>query len=75
MRTPSSVFLVITAALLPTLQAVPPRPLSAQSPPAARPRCDVPEYRQFDFWVGDWDVTAGDQRAGTNLSRSRRAAV
>ena len=67
MRTPSSGFLLITAALLSTLQAVPPRPLSAQSPPAARPTCDVPEYRQFDFWVGDWVVTAGGQRAGTNL--------
>ena len=67
MRTPSSVFSLITAALLPTLQAVPLRPLSAQSPPAARPKCDAPEYRQFDFWVGDWDLTAGGQRAGTNL--------
>jgi hypothetical protein len=67
MRTPSSVFPLITAALLSTLQTVPPCLLSAQSPPAARPKCDVPEYRQFDFWVGDWDVTAGDQRAGTNL--------
>lgn len=19
-------------------------------------RCDGPEYRQFDFWIGDWDV-------------------
>jgi hypothetical protein len=28
--------------------------------------CDAPEYRQFDFWIGDWDVSAGDQAAGTN---------
>ena len=28
--------------------------------------CDTPEYRQFDFWVGDWDVTSNDQPAGTN---------
>lgn len=21
-----------------------------------RPRCDTPEYRQFDFWIGQWTV-------------------
>jgi hypothetical protein len=31
------------------------------------PRCDTPEYRQFDFWVGQWDVTSGGQPAGRNL--------
>ncbi len=33
--------------------------------PAAGP-CDAPEYRQFDFWIGDWNVTSGEQVAGTN---------
>jgi len=29
--------------------------------------CTAPEYRQFDFWVGDWEVHApGGQVAGTN---------
>jgi len=29
--------------------------------------CKAPEYRQFDFWVGDWEVrTPGGQVAGTN---------
>jgi hypothetical protein len=23
---------------------------------AAAPACSAPEYRQFDFWLGDWDV-------------------
>ncbi len=23
-------------------------------------------YRQFDFWVGEWEVTAGGKKAGTN---------
>ncbi len=32
--------------------------LPAQTPPAP-PRCDTPEFRQFDFWVGDWNVTSG----------------
>src|SRR5689334_4174783 len=26
------------------------------APPPATP-CTAPEYRQFDFWLGDWDVT------------------
>lgn len=34
---------------------------------AAPPRCDDSEFRRFDYWVGDWDVTAGGQRAGSNL--------
>jgi hypothetical protein len=24
---------------------------------AGTPACDAPEFRQFDFWVGDWDLT------------------
>ena len=31
-----------------------PAALAGQASP---PRCDAPEYRQLDFWVGDWDVT------------------
>ena len=27
-------------------------PQSKPNPPS----CDVPEHRQFDFWVGEWDV-------------------
>jgi len=36
-----------------------------QGTAASRP-CSAPEYRQFDFWIGDWEVTAGGQTAGTN---------
>jgi hypothetical protein len=42
-------------------------PLRGQTAPPARSRCDTPEFRQFDFWVGDWNVTSGDQPVGTNL--------
>ncbi len=38
-------------------------PLSAQSSPPTAPApakslppCSAPQYRQFDFWVGKWDV-------------------
>ncbi|MGQ0835690.1 MAG: hypothetical protein ACT4O5_12380 [Gammaproteobacteria bacterium] len=30
------------------------------------PACAGPEYGQFDFWVGDWEVYAGGTLAGTN---------
>jgi hypothetical protein len=35
------------------------------TPPAPQ-NCTAPEHRQFDFWIGEWEVTAGDQPAGTN---------
>jgi hypothetical protein len=35
--------------------------------PAPAPACTSEEKsNQFDFWVGDWDVTAGGQPAGHN---------
>jgi hypothetical protein len=37
---------------------------AAQAPPP-RP-CSSPEARQFDFWVGDWDVFENGKLAGTN---------
>ena len=34
---------------------------------AARPCENLPEYKQFEFWVGDWDVqTPQGQRVGAN---------
>lgn len=28
--------------------------------------CDQPEALQFDFWLGDWDLTWGEEGRGTN---------
>jgi hypothetical protein len=39
--------------------------LSAKQP-STKPCSSQPEYRQFDFWIGEWDVQAGGQQAGTN---------
>jgi hypothetical protein len=36
------------------------------APPNARPCARAPEYRQLDFWVGEWDVTAQGKPAGTS---------
>jgi len=32
----------------------------------ATPACESMEYRQFDFWVGNWRVTEGGLPAGRN---------
>ena len=46
--------LILGFALLAAPQTQP----QTQTPPAsARPNpCDAPEFRQFDFWLGDWEV-------------------
>lgn len=38
-----------------TLQAPPPQPPAPATPPKPFD-CSAPEYRQFDFWIGQWDV-------------------
>ena len=43
--------------------ALPPAPAPAAP---AFPYEQAPEFRQFDFWIGDWDVTEHDQPAGRN---------
>ena len=37
----------------------------AAPPPPPKP-CTSEKHRQFDFWVGSWDVTANGQPAGHN---------
>ena len=42
-------------------------PGGARAQQPQRPDCSAPEYRQFDFWVGEWDVTTpAGQPAGVN---------
>lgn len=43
---------------------------AAQNPPP-QPTCDGAEYRQFDFWIGEWDVTVRGQPAGTSVITAR----
>jgi hypothetical protein len=47
---------------LPALALAQPAETGSTPPPS----CSDPAYRQFDFWIGDWNVTANDQPAGTN---------
>ncbi len=37
-----------------------PKPAPTPKPAA----CSTPEHRQFDFWIGDWDVAMGGKQAG-----------
>ncbi|MBT8048527.1 MAG: hypothetical protein HKN57_07780 [Xanthomonadales bacterium] len=32
--------------------------------------CSSAGYRQFDFWIGDWNVSSGEEPAGTNSIQS-----
>ena len=53
--------------LLATMLALPTGLAVAQTPPAPPPACQSAEYRQFDFWVGTWDVfLPNGQKAGEN---------
>ena len=39
----------------------------AQTPPP-QPPCPAPQSRQFDFWVGDWDVFMPDGKKSGELT-------
>lgn len=41
----------------------------AAAPPAPKP-CTSSEHRQFDFWIGDWDVVVNGKPAGRNRIES-----
>lgn len=59
MRPVGPILLLLAAAVPASAQTAAPKP-----PPA----CAAPEHRQFDFWVGSWDVTTPDGKpAGTNV--------
>jgi hypothetical protein len=56
-----ALFVGVLAACFPGLAA------SQATPPAQPPACAGPEHRQFDFWVGTWDVaTPAGKPAGSN---------
>jgi hypothetical protein len=45
--------LALAAALVAQAPGAPAQPPAQAAPP---PACTAPEHRQFDFWVGRWDV-------------------
>ena len=60
---------LVTGSLLTAFMILAPAPAAAQNQP--QPTCDGPEYRQFDFWIGEWDVTVRGQPAGTSVITSK----
>ena len=38
---------------------------------ANAPDCSAPEYRQLDFWIGDWDTFEADAPSGASIARAR----
>lgn len=61
--TMSAIIIAATALVVLPVQQVAQPPAPAQ----AAPSCASAEYRQFDFWIGEWDVFTPDgQRAGGN---------
>ena len=52
-------------------------PAAAQAKPAVSPaaaqaaRCPDPEFRQFDFWMGDWDTFESDHSVPGSIARAR----
>ena len=57
-------------ALLPLVATL--APATAQQPPP--PACEAPEHRQFDFWLGEWDVIGGS-KLDTSVGRNTIARV
>jgi hypothetical protein len=45
----------------------------AAAPPAAAtsPQCAAAEFRQLDFWIGDWDTVETETPAGPSIARAR----
>jgi hypothetical protein len=37
--------------------------------------CMAPEYRQFDFWIGDWDTFESDPAGGKSIARAQVKSI
>ncbi len=58
----------LAAALLAGATGVPPARAQEAAEPVKPAPCSSPEYRQFDFWIGRWEVTVPNGGvAGTNV--------
>jgi hypothetical protein len=51
--------------------------LQTPTPPAAPPKpfdCSGPEFRQFDFWIGEWDVVPNPETAPAGSPAAKEPA-
>ena len=44
---------------------------AADAPRAIAAACSAAEYRQLDFWIGDWDTFETDPSGGPSIARAR----
>jgi hypothetical protein len=61
------VSVALYAALIILPFQAPSQPPAPQQPP---PNCSAEPHRQFDFWIGSWNVTVAGKPAGTNRIES-----
>jgi hypothetical protein len=59
-------FVVALSAIVLVLPSVVLAEDEASAPTADKP-CSTPDFSQFDFWIGEWDLTWGDSAQGTNV--------
>ena len=50
-------------------------PAVANADTAAPARCSAAEYRQFDFWIGDWDTFDMEEQSDASIARARIAPI
>jgi hypothetical protein len=51
--------------------------LTGQTPPASPPACNGPEFTEFDFWIGEWEVFGpkGNRAGHNSISRAHGGCV
>lgn len=52
----AAAWLAGAAAVVPDLPGADSQPAAQPTAPPALPTCNLPAHRQFDYWVGEWDV-------------------
>ena len=61
----SSAFLALALQAQPAVPAAPPKPFD----------CSAPEHRQFDFWIGEWDVVPNQGAQGPQGAQGVQGAA
>lgn len=49
--------------------------IALAAPPPISPPCSAAEYRQLDFWIGDWDTFEADSPDGPSIARARVGTI
>jgi hypothetical protein len=63
----------LTCGLAAVITAAPSLPAAQVTAPTVAPKaCIAPEHRQFDFWIGEWEVTTPD---GAPAGRNRIESI